>query len=179
MTVEAMLRVNDPRLRRMSLPSQLYQDSASRVHCRTCFRCRFTGDHPVIGIPRQLISSQPHLPIKRRQEYVAERWRNHSSLGSAALGRKELPFSVASCFEHRLDKAKHSAICYSLGDQREKFFVIHRPEKISEICVHDPLRPALNLLPDLAQRVLRRSPSPIAKAGIIEYRLEDGLQPIE
>jgi len=31
--------------------------------------------------------------------------------------------------------------------------VIHRPEKISEICAHDPLRPA-NLLPDLAQRVL-------------------------
>ena len=31
--------------------------------------------------------------------------------------------------------------------------MIHRPEKISEICAHDPLRPA-NLLPDLAQRVL-------------------------
>src|SRR5439155_6067199 len=105
--------------------------------------------------------------------------RDHSSLGSAAIGRKELPFPVASRFEHRLDKAKHSAICYSLGHQREKFFVIHRPEKISEICVHDPLRPALNLLPDLAQRVLRRSPSPIAKAGLIEYRLEDGLQPVE
>jgi hypothetical protein len=39
-----------------------------------------------------------------------------------------LPFPVASRFEHRLDKAKHSAIRYSLGDQREKFFVIHRPE---------------------------------------------------
>src|SRR5260370_20959300 len=127
-------------------------------------------------MPRQLISSQPHLPIRRRQEYVAERWRNHSSLGSAALGRKELPFPVASRFEHRLDKAKHSAICYSLGHQREKFLVIHRPENISEICVHDPLRPALNLLPPRAHPVLRRSPSPIAKAVIIEYRLPDGLQ---
>src|SRR5438309_1990818 len=113
------------------------------------------------------------------QNYLLCKRSNHSSLGSAALGRKELPFPVASRFEHRLDKAKHSAICYSLGHQREKFFVIHRPEKISEICVHDPLRPALNLLPDLAQRVLRRSPSPIAKAGLIEYRLEDGLQPVE
>jgi len=113
------------------------------------------------------------------QNYLLCKRSDHSSLGSAALGRKELPFPVASRFEHRLDKAKHSAICYSLGHQREKFFVIHRPEKISEICVHDPLRPALNLLPDLAQRVLRRSPSPIAKAGLIEYRLEDGLQPVE
>ena len=121
-----------------------------------------------------LPSTAPQPP-----SYLLRPWSNHSSLGSAALGRKELPFPVASRFEHRLDKAKHSAICYSLGDQREKFFVIHRPEKISEICVHDPLRPALNLLPNLAQRVLRRSPSPIAKAGIIEYRLEDGLQPIE
>ena len=113
------------------------------------------------------------------QNYLLCKRSDHSSLGSAALGRKELPYPVASRFEHRLDKAKHSAICYSLGHQREKFFVIHRPEKISEICVHDPLRPALNLLPDLAQRVLRRSPSPIAKAGLIEYRLEDGLQPVE
>src|SRR5229473_211604 len=43
----------------------------------------------------------------------------------------------------------------------------------------DPLRPALNLFPHFAQRILRRSPSPISEAGIIEYRLEDRFQPIE
>src|SRR5271166_6255805 len=57
--------------------------------------------------------------------------------------------------------------------------MVHRPEKVSQIRVHDPLRPASYLFPDLAQGVLRRSPSPISEAGIIEYRLEDGLQPIE
>jgi hypothetical protein len=62
-----------------------------------------------------------------------------------------------------------------LGYQREKFRVIHGPEEISEICVHDPLRPALYLFPDFAQGILRRSPSPISEAGVIEYRLEDGL----
>jgi hypothetical protein len=56
--------------------------------------------------------------------------------------------------------------------------VIHRPEKVPEICIHNPLRPALDLF-RFAQCVLRRSPSSISKAGIIEYRLEDGLQPIE
>jgi hypothetical protein len=35
------------------------------------------------------------------------------------------------------------------------------------------------LFPYFAQSVLRRSPSPISEAGIIEYRLEDRLQPIE
>jgi len=52
-------------------------------------------------------------------------------------------------------------------------------QKVSQIRVHDPFRPASYLFPDLAQGVLRRSPSPISEAGIIEYRLEDGLQPIE
>src|SRR6266436_9009766 len=55
-----------------------FQDSASGLHCGSCLCCRLTGDHPIIGVPRQLISSQPHLPIKRRQKYVAERGRSHS-----------------------------------------------------------------------------------------------------
>jgi hypothetical protein len=100
-------------------------------------------------------------------------------LGSPAFGRKEPPFAVTSCLEHRLNEAKHSAIRYALGDQREQFLVINRPEKISEIRVHDPFRPTLDLIPHLAQCVLRRSPSPISKASIIEYRFEDRLQPIE
>jgi hypothetical protein len=66
-----------------------------------------------------------------------------------------------------------------LGHQREEFLVIHGPEKVSEIRIDDPLGPALYLFPHFAQSILRRSPSPISEAGIIEYRLEDGLQPIE
>jgi hypothetical protein len=38
-----------------------------------------------------------------------------------------------------LDKAKHSAVRYALGYQREKLLVFYRPEEISEICVYDPL----------------------------------------
>src|SRR5580692_272161 len=177
--LETVLDVHNPRLLRMQLHAQLFQDLVGRAHCRTCLCCRFTGDHPIIGIPRQLKSSQPHLPIKRRQKYVAERGRNHTPLRSPALRRKELPISVASRLEHRLDEAKHSAIRYLLGYQREEFLMIHRPEKVSEICIHNPLRPALDFFPDLARCVLRRSPSPISEASIVEYRLEDGLQPIE
>src|SRR5580704_19435121 len=59
------------------------------------------------------------------------------------------------------------------------FFVIERREEVFQIGVHDPLPSALDLLPHLAQRVLRRAPSPISKVGFIEYRLEDRFQPIE
>src|SRR6476620_7385041 len=171
--------MNNPRFLRMQLHAQLLKDSADRVHCGACLCCRFAGDHPIIGIPRELIPSQAHLPIEWRQENVTEDGRNHTPLGSTALTGKEPPFAVASCLEHRLDKAKHSAVRHSLGYEGEKLLMIDRPEKISEICIHDPLRPVLYLFPDLAQCVLRRSPSPISKAGIIEYRFKDGLQPIE
>src|SRR3984957_16243534 len=129
--LEAVPDMDDPRLLRMQLHAQLFQDSVSRVHCRACLCCRFTGDHPIIGIPRQLKASQPHLPIKRRQKYVTERRRNYTALRSTALGWKELPLSVASRLEHCLDEAQHSAIRYPLGYQREKFFVIYGPEKVS------------------------------------------------
>jgi hypothetical protein len=80
--------------------------------------------------------------------------RDYTSLRSSALGWKELPLSVASRLEHCLDEAQHSAIRYPLGYQREKFFVIYGPEKVSEVRIYDPLRPALNLFPDLAQCIL-------------------------
>jgi hypothetical protein len=165
---EAVPDMNDPRLLRMQLHTQLVQDLAGRVHGGSCLCCRFTGNHPVIGKPRQLISSQSHLPIKWRQKYVTEKGRSHTPLRSAALARKELALSAASRLEHRPDKANHSAIRYLVGHQREKFLVIHGPEKVSEIRIDDPLRPALYLFPHFAQSVLRRSPSPISEAGIIE-----------
>jgi hypothetical protein len=53
--------------------------------------------------------------------------------------------------------------------------MVRGPEEVSEIRIHDPLRPALYLFPHFAQGILRGSPSPISEASIIEYRLEDGL----
>src|SRR5262249_7461687 len=104
-----------PRLLRMEFHAKLFQDSAGRIHSSFCLCYRFTGNHPIIGIPRELIPSQPHLPIKRRQENVTEGGRNHPTVWSSGLGRKELPFAVTSCLEHRLNEAKHSAVGYSLG----------------------------------------------------------------
>ncbi len=71
-----------------------------------------------------------------------------------------------------------AAVGYSLGYQREEFFMVRGPEEVSEIRIHDPLRPALYLFPHFAQGILRGSPSPISEASIIEYQLEDGLQPM-
>src|SRR5262249_11883315 len=146
--LETIPDVDNPRFLRMQLHTQLFQDSAGRSHDGSRLCCRFTGNHPIIGIPRQLIPSQPHLPIRWRQKYVTEHGRNHSPLRSTAFARKELPFTVTSRLEHRLDQAKHSTVRCSLGNQSEKLFVIRGAEKVSEIRIHDPLRSALDLFPD-------------------------------
>src|SRR5206468_5480953 len=130
--LEAVSDMNNPRVLRMQFHAQLFQDSAGRVHCGSGLCCRSTGDHPVIGKPRQLISSQSHLPIEWRQKYVTEHGRNYTTLRSAALARQELPLAVASRFEHRLDKAQHAAVSYSLGYQREEFLMVRGPEEVSE-----------------------------------------------
>ncbi len=57
--------------------------------------------------------------------------------------------------------------------------MIHRPEKVFQVGVYDPLAPALYLLPHLAQGVLRRSPSPISEVRFVEYWFEDRFQPVE
>src|SRR6267378_2400388 len=50
--LEAMLNVDDPRLRRMQLHSQLSQDSQGDGHCRSRLCRRLTGNHPVSS-PRE------------------------------------------------------------------------------------------------------------------------------
>jgi len=61
--LEAMLNVDDPRLLRMQLHSQLSQDSQGDGHCRSRLCRRLAGNHPVVRVPRQLISLASHLPI--------------------------------------------------------------------------------------------------------------------
>src|SRR5450631_422646 len=75
-------------------------------------------------------------------------------VGSPAFRWKEPPFAIASRLERRLNQAQHPAVCHSLSHQRQQFSVIHRPEKVLEVRVHDPLPAALNLLPDFAHGVL-------------------------
>src|SRR5689334_9687950 len=57
--------------------------------------------------------------------------------------------------------------------------MINRSKEIFEIGVEDPLRSCVQLLPDLSQGILGRSPFAVSEAGIIEYRLEDRLQPVQ
>src|SRR4051794_18412333 len=95
-----------------------------------------------------------------------------------SLGSRR-PSAIASGLQHCLNEAQHSAIGYSLGYEREKFRLIHRPEEILQICVHNPLPPTRHLFPNFAQGILCRPPSPISEVGFVEHRLEDRFQPIE
>jgi hypothetical protein len=57
-----------------------------------------------LAIPRLFFQTGNYLLCKGRE---------HTSLRSPALGRKEPPSSIASRLEHRLDQAQHSAIRYA------------------------------------------------------------------
>src|SRR5271157_5592275 len=70
--LEAVLDVHDPCLLRMEYHAQLFQDSESRGHRRPRLGHGLAGYHPVVRVPRELISPASHLPIKRRQENVTE-----------------------------------------------------------------------------------------------------------
>src|SRR5215510_9082849 len=72
--LEPMPDVNDPRLLRMNVYAQLFQNSASSIDSSSRLRRRLAGHDPVVCVPRQLIPSQSHLPIERCQENVTERW---------------------------------------------------------------------------------------------------------
>src|SRR3954454_19295738 len=57
--------------------------------------------------------------------------------------------------------------------------MFNRPKEIFEVGIDDPLRARTQLLPDLPQGILGRSPLAVSEAGIIEHRLEDRLQPVQ
>ena len=106
-----MLNVDNPRLLRMKLHAQLFQDSEGSVHggSRLCYR--LTGDPPVVCIPRELISPASHLPINRRQKYVAQQGRDdglNAKDNSGQAGVSDLVEVREAGETFRLDRDRHS-----------------------------------------------------------------------
>src|SRR5215471_4729891 len=85
--LEADLHVNDARLVRVQRHAQRLQESCGLRQSTLRFRTCVTGDHPIVGIPRQSIASATHLPVKRSQPDVTEQGGNNSPLGCTLLGR--------------------------------------------------------------------------------------------
>ena len=69
---EALSDVDDPGLARMNLHAQRLEHFGRYRKSRTRFRGALAGHHPIVGKPRQLISSAPHLLIERSQQDIAE-----------------------------------------------------------------------------------------------------------
>src|ERR1019366_3898873 len=57
--------------------------------------------------------------------------------------------------------------------------MLNGPEVVLQVRINNPLTASLDFFPHLAQGSMGRPPSPVSEAGIIEFRLEDRLQPIE
>jgi len=148
---------------------------------RTSFRLpRCLASHnPIIGKPRELIASLAHLPIKRRQENIAEQGRDHSALRGAPFARCVVPAFAAASLEHRLDQAQHTSVSHLSGHQSKQLVVLNRPEVVPQVRINNPLTATLDFPPHLSQSPVGRPPSPVSEAGIIEFRLEDRLQAIE
>ena len=106
-------------------------------------------------------------------------WSNHTALRGALFAGCEVPAVAASGLEHRLEEAQHTTVGHALGYELEQLVMLHRPEVILQIRVNNPLAAALDFRPHLAQGTVGRPPSPVSEAGIIEFRLEVRLQPIE
>ena len=134
--------VDDPRLLRIECsrpaPSRSWL-AASRRDTR--LRRGRAGDDPVVRVPRELITLASHLPIKRGQENVAQQRRGYPALRRPSFSREEPalcrnypPVSMASM------RRKHSAIGHTSGHEREEFLVVHRPEKVLQVCIHNPFR---------------------------------------
>src|SRR5271167_1978646 len=95
---------HNPRFLRIQPHTQPFQYPSRNCQRCTRFSHRLTGNHPIVGEPRPLISFASHLLIKPRQKNVTEQWRSYSALWSPALAGKEFPLPVASRFEHRLNQ---------------------------------------------------------------------------
>lgn len=52
-------------------------------------------------------------------------------------------------------------------------------EEILQVGVHNPFSTCFDFLPNLAEGVLCRPPSPVSEVGVIEHRLEDRFQSVQ
>jgi transposase len=75
-------------------------------------RCGRAGDDPVVRVPRELITLASHLPIKRRQENVAQQWRGYPALRRPSGLHSCCGWGGSSrCTPNRLDR-RRSGRCW-------------------------------------------------------------------
>src|ERR1700745_4416444 len=119
--------MDDPRLLRIDVHAQLLQDSTRRPQRDTRLRRGRAGDDPVVRVPRELITLASHLPIKRRQENVAQQRRGYPALRRPSFSREEPTLSVATRCPHGLNEAQDSAIDKTLGNNGGGFLSFPEP----------------------------------------------------
>src|SRR5262245_23969099 len=118
--LEADLHVNDPRLVRVQRHAQRLQKSCGLGQSTLRFRPCVAGDHPIVGIPRQPITSATHLPVKRSQKDVTEQGRDNSPLGYSLLRGEALDVGEHPRLKHPPDEAEYPTIRNALGDKRHE-----------------------------------------------------------
>jgi len=100
-------------------------------------------------------------------------------LRGSRWSRKLLSLCFVACFQHPLNQLQHAAVGDLLSDKGQQLLVIHRPEKIFQIRVHDPLVSVLHLTPDLGQGIGGLATFAVPKAARIKDTLKDRLQAVD
>ena len=146
--------MDDTRLARMQGDPKRSQDVGSRLQRSHCLRSRPAGDHPIIGVPSQVVAFPTHFPIKWSQKNTAQEWGDAAALRRALFRWETRSLSDAPSLEEARDQLEYTTVGDTLIHQDPELLMVHRPEEISEVGVDDPLAAVLNLPPDLPQRIL-------------------------
>jgi hypothetical protein len=89
---EPVTHVHNPCLLRIDPYAQRRKDLFRTSPRRFCLTPTPARDHPVVGIPRQLVSSPAHLPIERRQENIAQQGGDYTSY---KVAKRVIEFSAS------------------------------------------------------------------------------------
>jgi site-specific DNA recombinase len=131
------------------------------------------------GTPRPPHAPEPPPKTQPETCYLLRSSRRTATLGRTLLHSQVFPILQHAGVQPFLDEPHEAPVRNPMIEELHQPFMRNGVEKVLQIGVHDPLPTALNLLPNFAHGVFRRSPSPISEVGFIEHRFEDRFQPVE
>src|SRR6201987_1509756 len=178
--LKAVRHMHNPGFRLIELNAKLFENlRCSRQGVLRLSSCP-AGHHPVIRPPRELVPLPPHLLVEGSQQDVTQQRRDDSALRGSRWSRVFLSPLFIACLQHLLNQLQHSAISDPLSDKGQELFMIHRPEKVFQIRVHDPLVSALHYFtPNLGQGIRGLATFAISKTARIKDALKDGHQTVD
>ena len=139
--------MDDTRLARMQGDPKRSQDVGSRLQRSHCLRSRPAGDHPIIGVPSQVVAFPTHFPIKWSQKNTVQEWGDDAALRRALFRWETRSLSDAPSLEEARDQLEYTTVGDTLIHQDPELLMVGivKLTKSSSIDPQDTgLQPAVN-----------------------------------